>query len=75
MASGHQRGEGGGHSKAWFEHRSKKLNAQRESIIKEKREETPQVMKNVRAYLPGYMVGATDHAMKELLASAGGEVL
>ena len=75
MASGHQRGEGGGYSKKWSEHRSKKLNAQRENVIKEKREETPQVMKNVKAYLPGYMVGATDHAMKELFASAGGEVL
>jgi hypothetical protein len=47
MASGHQRGEGGDHSKQWLEHQSKKLNAQRENIIKEKKEGTPQVMKNV----------------------------
>ncbi|KAF4604988.1 hypothetical protein EYR40_003771 [Pleurotus pulmonarius] len=75
-ATGHQRGDGraNGPQKTYFEHRTKKLSEQKVAAAGNASSE-PQVMRNVRVYINGYLSDTTDIEMKRIVVRAGGDVL
>lgn len=75
-ATGHQRGDGraNGPQKTYFEHRRKKLSEQKVAAAGNASSE-PQVMRNVRVYINGYLSNTTDIEMKRIVVRAGGDVL
>ncbi|KAF7436569.1 hypothetical protein PC9H_003402 [Pleurotus ostreatus] len=75
-ATGHQRGDGraNGPQKTYFEHRTKKLSEQKVAAAGNASSE-PQVMRNVRIYINGYLSNTTDIEMKRVVVRAGGDVL
>ncbi|KAI9001444.1 hypothetical protein BD414DRAFT_474646 [Trametes punicea] len=70
-ATGHQRGEGRGPNKSYWEARTKKLADQ----LPEKPTEGQQVLRNVKVYINGYLEDTTDIEMKRIVTLAGGQVL
>ncbi|THV08396.1 hypothetical protein K435DRAFT_771909 [Dendrothele bispora CBS 962.96] len=72
MASGHQVSEGGSRNQQqYFEHRNEKLAQQQEGPSAE----VPQVMRNVKVYIDGFLSNTTDIEMKRVVSRAGGQVL
>ncbi|OSC96809.1 hypothetical protein PYCCODRAFT_1440773 [Trametes coccinea BRFM310] len=70
-ATGHQRGEGRGPGKSYWDARTKKLAEQ----LPEKPTEGVQVLRNVRIYINGYLENTTDIEMKRIVTLAGGQML
>ncbi|KAF4573143.1 hypothetical protein EYR36_007653 [Pleurotus pulmonarius] len=60
--------------KTYFEHRTKKLSEQKVAAAGNASSE-PQVMRNVRVYINGYLSDTTDIEMKRIVVRAGGDVL
>lgn len=73
-SSGHQVSEGRGmnQSRQYLEERGKKLSIQREE---ESTNDEPQVLRNVRAYINGFLSDTTDIEMKRIVLRAGGQIL
>lgn len=55
-----------------MEHRAQKLAVQREA---EPVSSEPQIFRNVRIYIDGYLNGTTDIEMRRIALNAGAEVL
>ncbi|KAI0353537.1 hypothetical protein OH77DRAFT_1427229 [Trametes cingulata] len=70
-ATGHQRSEGRGPQKSYWQARTKKLANQ----LPEKPTEGAQVLRNVRIYINGYLEDTTDIEMKRIVTLAGGQVM
>ncbi|KAI0663305.1 hypothetical protein C8Q70DRAFT_957422 [Cubamyces menziesii] len=70
-ATGHQRGEGRGPGKSYWDARTKKLADQ----LPEKPVDGAQVLRNVRIYINGYLENTTDIEMKRIVTLAGGQVM
>lgn len=73
VATGHQVSEGRGNRRLYLQHREQKLGVQRdasESAINE-----PQVLRNVRVYINGFLNETTDIEMKRIVIAAGGQAL
>lgn len=59
-------------SRQYLEERGKKLSIQREE---ESTNDEPQVLRNVRAYINGFLSDTTDIEMKRIVLRAGGQIL
>lgn len=67
-ATGHQRSDGRGSARQYYESRKQKLEYQTPS-------KGSALFSNVRVYINGYLRDTTDIEMKRIVAQAGGEVL
>ncbi|KAI0368149.1 hypothetical protein BV20DRAFT_969753 [Pilatotrama ljubarskyi] len=70
-ATGHQRSEGRGPQKSYWQSRTKKLANQ----LPDKPTEGVLVLRNVRIYINGYLENTTDIEMKRMVTLAGGQVM
>lgn len=59
-------------TRQYLEERGKKLSIQRHE---ETRNDEPQVLRNVRAYINGFLSDTTDIEMKRIVTRAGGQIL
>ncbi|KAK7060500.1 hypothetical protein VNI00_001265 [Paramarasmius palmivorus] len=73
MAGGHQHSEGKSRHREYFEDRNRKLEVQ--GSASSSSSESTSVLRNVRAYIDGFLDNTTDIEMKRIVREAGGQIL
>ncbi|KAJ6486380.1 hypothetical protein C8R47DRAFT_1016023 [Mycena vitilis] len=73
-STGHQVSEGQGNRRLYLEHRAKKISVQTAAEAGTEPEQ-PQVLRNVKCYINGFLDKTTDLEMKRMIVAAGGKVL